>query len=229
MRADAILFDKDGTLFDFQATWAPWLGEVIAGLAAGDAPLAAALARVWGYDRARGDILPGSIVIAGEVGDIADAAVPLVPGHDGASLLDHLIETSAVAQAVEVLPLAGFLGALKGQGLTIGLGTNDAEAVARAQLARLGVEGLFGFIAGFDSGHGGKPAPGMCTAFVAHAGVAPERAVMVGDSAHDLVAGRAAGMQTVAVLTGVAAADELAPFADAVLADIGDLPGWLAG
>ena len=51
--------------------------------------------------------------------------------------------------------------------------------------------------------------------------------VMVGDSLHDLVAGRAAGMQTVGVLTGPACRDELAPCADVVLPDIGHLTTWL--
>jgi phosphoglycolate phosphatase len=51
--------------------------------------------------------------------------------------------------------------------------------------------------------------------------------VMVGDSLHDLVAGRAAGMQTVGVLTGPACRAELAPCADAVLPDIGHLTEWL--
>ena len=55
------------------------------------------------------------------------------------------------------------------------------------------------------------------------------RIVMVGDSTHDLIAGRSAGMQTVAVLTGLAEAAVLAPYADAVLPDIGHLPAWLAG
>ena len=50
---------------------------------------------------------------------------------------------------------------------------------------------------------------------------------MVGDSTHDLHSGRDAGMLTVAVLTGVAREDELAPHADIVLPDIGHLPGWL--
>ena len=50
---------------------------------------------------------------------------------------------------------------------------------------------------------------------------------MVGDSRHDLISGRAAGMATVAVLTGIAGAGELAPHADVVLPDIGHLPGWL--
>ena len=50
---------------------------------------------------------------------------------------------------------------------------------------------------------------------------------MVGDSRHDLIAGRAAGMQTVGVLTGMAELADLAPFADVVLPDIGHLPLWL--
>ena len=55
----------------------------------------------------------------------------------------------------------------------------------------------------------------------------PERVVMVGDSTHDLLAGRAAGMQTLGVLTGIAERPELAPLADAVLPDIGHIPAWL--
>ena len=50
---------------------------------------------------------------------------------------------------------------------------------------------------------------------------------MVGDSTHDLHAGRAAGMTTIGVLTGPATEETLAPFADAVLPDISHLPAWL--
>ena len=50
---------------------------------------------------------------------------------------------------------------------------------------------------------------------------------MVGDSTHDLLAGQAAGMRTIGVLTGPAPHDELAPHADVVLADIGKIPAWL--
>ncbi|MFD2856539.1 HAD family hydrolase [Seohaeicola zhoushanensis] len=50
---------------------------------------------------------------------------------------------------------------------------------------------------------------------------------MVGDSTHDLFAGRTAGMHTVGVLTGVAGHEDLAPHADVVLPDIGHLPAWL--
>ena len=50
---------------------------------------------------------------------------------------------------------------------------------------------------------------------------------MVGDSRHDLEAGRAAGMRTIAVLTGVAKRGDLAGHADVVLDDIGAIPAWL--
>ena len=59
-------------------------------------------------------------------------------------------------------------------------------------------------------------------------GLPPASIAMIGDSRHDLLAGRAAGMPTVAVLTGVAEAAELASVADAVLPDIGHLPDWIA-
>ncbi|MEC9104658.1 MAG: HAD hydrolase-like protein, partial [Pseudomonadota bacterium] len=57
----------------------------------------------------------------------------------------------------------------------------------------------------------------------------PAHVAMVGDSTHDLIAGRAAGMVTVAVLTGLADAETLGPHADVVLPHIGHIPGWLAG
>ena len=50
---------------------------------------------------------------------------------------------------------------------------------------------------------------------------------MVGDSTHDLMAGRAAGMPTIGVLTGMAGAATLAPYADIVLSNIGEIPGIL--
>ena len=67
-----------------------------------------------------------------------------------------------------------------------------------------------------------------CLAFAAHIGVEPCRIAMVGDSLHDLQAGRAAGMTTIGVLTGLAEADALAPMADVILPDIGHIPEWLA-
>ncbi len=227
MRAEAILFDKDGTLFDFQKTYGSWAGGVIRDHAAGDPVLEAKLAEAFRYDLAAGRFLPDSPVIAGTLREAAELALPLLSGFSLAALAEDFERRAMALRPVEVLPLAPFLDELRACSLTLGVATNDSEAAARAQLAGFGIEGRFDYIAGYDSGFGAKPGPGMCLAFAERLGLAPGRIAMVGDSLHDLHAGRAAGMQCVAVLTGPARAEELAPFADTVLSDIGQLTRWV--
>ena len=61
------------------------------------------------------------------------------------------------------------------------------------------------------------------------ASVAPAEVVVVGDSRHDLAMARAAGTgAAVGVLSGTSGHDDLATLADAVIADISQLPNWLA-
>jgi len=227
MRAEAILFDKDGTFFDFQKTYGGWVGSVIRDYAGGDADLASALAEVLGYGLEDGRFHPESIVIAGTVDELAHHALPFVHGMSHADLVADLNRKASRISLVEVVPLGPFLDHLLAQGLRLGVATNDSEIAARAQLDAHGITNKFHYVAGYDSGFGAKPDPGMCHEFARSVGVAPERAVMVGDSRHDLEAGRSAGMQCVAVLTGLAGEEELAPYADAVLADIGELAAWL--
>ena len=227
MRAQAVLFDKDGTLLDFQRTWGPWSLHVVDILSGGDAALAGEMDRAWGLDRERQQILPGSVVVAGTVQQVAGALLELCDDLTLNQMIAFLDETGAQATPVPVLPLIPFLDGIEELGLVAGIATNDSEAVARAQLRVLDVEHRFDFIAGYDSGFGGKPAPDMCLAFSDYMGVSPADVVMVGDSSHDLEAGRAAGMQTAAVLTGVAEVGELAALADIVLNDISELADWL--
>lgn len=228
MRAKAVLFDKDGTLLDFQGTWGPWCLKVVDQLADGDAVLAARMDAAWKLDRANCKILPDSIVVSGTVQQGAGSILEFRSDMTLAQMIEFLDVTGAQARPVPVLPLEPFISELRALGLELGVATNDSEATARAQFRALDIEHRFDFIAGYDSGHGGKPAPGMCLAFADQVGIAACDVVMVGDSAHDLKAGRAAGMQTVAVLSGVAAGDELDALADIVLADIGELADWLA-
>ncbi len=227
MRARAVLFDKDGTLLDFQRTWGPWAAQVVDQLSNGDTERGAAMAAAWGLDHASGRVLPGSIVIAGTLEQVAVAIADLCPEMSLDQLVGFLQASGSQAEAVPVIPLPAFLDDLDDLGLVVGIATNDSEAVARAQMCALDIEHRFAFIAGYDSGYGGKPAPDMCLAFADYMGLSPGDVVMVGDSSHDLEAGRAAGMQTAAVLTGVAQARELAPLADIVLGDIGELADWL--
>ena len=229
LRADAVLFDKDGTLFDFGATWDNWGKATLHALAQGDPARLRALAEASRYDLARETFLPDSPVVAGTNRETAECFASALPGRSADEIEHHLLGTAGGAPLVETVPLRDFLAGLDAAGITLGVMTNDAETAARVHLRKVGVEGAFAFIAGFDSGHGAKPDPAPLLAFAAATGIAPARIVMVGDSPHDLVAGRAAGMQTVGVLTGPMPAARLTPHADAVLPDIGHLPDWLGG
>jgi phosphoglycolate phosphatase len=67
----------------------------------------------------------------------------------------------------------------------------------------------------------------MCLALCSKFKVSPSEVLMVGDSVHDMEAGKSAGMITVGVLTGFADKDTLSPLADVILPDISFLPEWI--
>ena len=227
MTIRGIVFDKDGTLFDFTATWSAWALSLLGELAGGDAGRAADLGRAIGFDTQHAHFAPDSPVIAGTPGEIAELLLPHLPGASAAALVMRMNAAAAVAPMVQAAPLAPLLADLRARGLKLGVATNDGEQPARAHLKAAGVEGAFDFIAGFDSGHGSKPGPGQLRAFSERVGLEPSQVVMVGDSAHDLHAARAAGMRAVAVLTGIATEPDLAPLAEVVLPGIAHLPAWL--
>lgn len=224
----AILFDKDGTLFDFQATWAAWAAAFLQDLAAGDAARQARLLEVTGLRLDPPRFASDSPVIAGTAQEVLDLLLVALPEADPGALYAHMNESVSQARAVPAAPLAELMARLSDAGLKLGVVTNDSESAARAHLDQAGITQAFAAVIGFDSGWGAKPEPGQLLGFCDRFGLAPESVVMVGDSLHDLHAAKAAGTRAVAVLTGVAEAETLAPAAEAVLPHIGHLPDWLA-
>ena len=223
----AVLFDKDGTLFDFSASWSGWAAQLLSDLSCGDEAKAERLANAIEYDLSERRFRPTSPVIAGTLAEATELLLPHLPAETFASLSEHLLRSSAAAEMVPPLPLVPLLDRLAAHGLKLGVATNDGVASAIAHLTRAGILKHFTQVLGYDSGYTPKPAPDMLLAFVAHLKLEPAHVVMVGDSTHDLVAGRAAGMPTIGVLTGMASAAELHPYADRVIPDVGHLPAAL--
>jgi phosphoglycolate phosphatase len=226
-RFKGIVFDKDGTLFDFQATWGAWCRDMIEAESAGDPILVDQIAEVLGYDLAAGRFRPDS-VIASPTEVLADSLLPLLAGTTKDELVTRMDARAAQASPVQAAPLGDLLERLGEMGLRLGVATNDVETPARAHLRAAGIETTFDFIACYDSGWGAKPDAGQLLAFAEATGLDPADCVMVGDSLHDLTAAKAAGMTGVGVLTGLADRATLAPAADVVLESIADLPGWIA-
>lgn len=223
----ALIFDKDGTLFDFTLTWGAWVMGVLPILQP-DAAQHGDLLRVLGYDPTQRRFAKTSPVIGCTTPEIAALIQPFLP-HFAPDALNEVLNAQAQRAPLQpAVDLPATLGGFRAQGLRLGLATNDTEAPARAHLTRAGVLPMFDFIAGCDSGWGGKPAPGQLLAFAQSIATPPAEIAMVGDSLHDLHAARAAGMLAIGVLTGVAEESDLAPHADVVLPNIGHIAAWLA-
>ena len=222
-----IVFDKDGTLFEFSATWEAWAQAFLLRITNGDRDEATRIGHDIGFDLAARKFASDSVAIAGTPDEIARALAPNFPDLNHSAMVNMVNEEATMAPQVEAVPLIPFLNELRSLELKLGVATNDSEAPALAHLNSAGVVELFDFIAGFDSGYGAKPSAGQLNAFCMQTGCNPNRVAMVGDSTHDLRAGAAAGMRCIGVLTGMATAEVLAPFAEVVLPDIGHIPDWL--
>lgn len=113
------------------------------------------------------------------------------------------------------------LGLLKSLGLPLAVVTNKSEVLAVALLRQLGLADEFSLIVGGDTLTERKPAalPLLHTAEVL--GVAPEELAMVGDSANDILAAKAAGCFSIGVRHGYADMEKLS-------ADEATRPDWVA-
>lgn len=220
-----LLFDKDGTLFDFQKSWSSWAHDFIA-TTAPDPDKQTALAKAIGFDMVSRQFDPDSAVIAGTPEETVTAVASVFPDKDLGAVRDQIVQTSTEDFQVPVTPLPALFDRLAAKGLVMGIATNDAEAAAMAHMAHFNLTPYFPFIAGYDSGHGEKPGPGQMHAFLAAQALRADHVIMIGDSTHDLEAGRAAGMFTLGVLTGIATRETLTPHADLVLPSIADLPDF---
>jgi phosphoglycolate phosphatase len=226
-----ILFDKDGTLVDFDRTWGEAAYPVMHNLSAGDDGIVARLAEAMHYRIETRRFLPTSPLIGGSSEQLLAAWAEALGRVGDPKLVDELDRQFATETLRCLMPIGdpvAVLDLLRQRGHKLGLATNDAEANARAQLAVLGLDGHMDFIAGYDSGHGGKPEPGMVLAFAAALQVGPDRVALVGDTPHDLHAARAAGAVAIAVLSGPMTRDMLEPHADHVIDSIADLPALAA-
>lgn len=227
----AVLFDKDGTLLDYHLTWGPINVAAADIAAAGDRDLADRLLSLGGMDRANMITRPGSLLAAAHTVEIASAWVEAgspLSLQDLSHRLDALFTASATG-SVPIGNLEACFSALRVAGLKLGIASSDNEASIRLMLAHLGLAHHIAFVAGYDSGHGVKPGPGMALAFAAALGLQPSEIAVVGDNSHDIDMGRNAGAGLIiGVLSGTGDAATLTPIADACLSDISELPAFLA-
>jgi phosphoglycolate phosphatase len=219
-----ILFDKDGTLLDFTPTWLPAYQAGALFAAGGDEAKARHMMVSTGLEEETDDFSHGSLLASATTDQIAEAWVELGADHSPLELTPLLDEIFAEQTALSSVPFPGLyelISELSEKEIVLGLGTNDGEVSAKEFLKTANIESFFSFVAGYDSGHGGKPAPGMILAFCDAHDLDPASVMVVGDNHCDLEMGRAAEAGfVVGVLSGNGTHDELAPFADVIISGI---------
>jgi len=228
MAIRGILFDKDGTLIDFPATWLPVLKALALEFSGGHQPLAEELLIVAGYDPERDVLRGGSVWAAGSTLDLVRAWKPgLTPAEEAEwrAFVDDFCSAKAPDSAVPVIALEPLFSELEAAGLKLGIATNDNTRSARLTAERLGIAHHFTAIIGYDAVTQAKPAADQVLAFCGMARLIPAEVAVVGDNLHDLEMARAAGAGlAIGVLSGTSAIDELGPHADHVIASIAELP-----
>lgn len=225
MKIRGILFDKDGTLIDFQRTWMPAYraGLELLSTWSDDESLSERCLEETGYDRQSGKVRANSALASHANDDIAEQWLCLsgLPGNPEArKQIVAVMETYAATKPEPIFDVAALFDDLASRDFHLGVATMDGEWVARSSLSALHADHEVSFFAGWDSGHGKKPDPGMALAFCAATGLEPGEIMVIGDSLHDLHMGRNAGAGlVVGVRSGVGRNDELSAEADHMLDD----------
>ena len=232
MAIKGLMFDKDGTLVDFQATWFA-IGDALAlRAAAGDRARADGLLERAGYDFERQCFRGNSVFAAGTNADIVALWYPDSDGETRKALVAEFDSVTAETGAARSVALPGSLEALAvlhRSGFRLGLATNNSTYGAEKTLLALGVAQLFDAAYGYDAVANPKPAPDAIQAFADFTGLRPSEIAMIGDNRHDLQMARAGGAGlAVAVLSGTGTRETLAPLADVVLGSVAELPAFLA-
>jgi len=225
---DVVVFDKDGTLIDLDASWAPVARSWIGAVAGDDDRLTRDLAELLGYDAPAGRLVPDSTFAAGTLGDVGDATAGRLidVGWSPAAVSSALAAAREAVEAVALnnpadtlADLGPLFSQLTAAGVAVAVLTSDDRAPTVEFLEQVDVHLLVSAVVTADDVDHPKPHPDGLQRIGRALGVAAERTLMVGDSLADHQAARAAGAWFVAVGHGSAASVG----ADATVACVAEL------
>jgi phosphoglycolate phosphatase len=199
-KPEMILIDVDGTLVDSVPDLAFCVDAMLQQL--GRPARGEAAVRNWvgnGVERLVERALTGELDRKPDAADF-EQAYPLFLELYAVNTSQRSCLYPGVREALDLLKVSGY---------PLGCVTNKAAQFTEPLLADLGMAGYFSIIISGDTLPVKKPDPGPLLHAAAHFGVAPEAALMIGDSVSDVKAARAAGFQIVCLSYGYNHGDDI--------------------
>ncbi len=194
-----IVFDKDGTVLDYESFWIPVAEGAVSLLLdkiGESGRLAAALDAIGTYDGIKG------VLCHGTYGNIADSINDAL----GKSYFDGETVGKAFSDSVglaKVSPtcdnIRGVFEKLHEDGLTVALITSDNASLTEFCLSELNILDLFDKIYTDDGIHPSKPDPYYMHSFCSEFGFEPCEVIMVGDTMTDVDFAKNSGCHSIGV------------------------------
>lgn len=230
MYADAIIFDKDGTLLDLEAFWVPVsvkaIKDALRQLGMEEVP-ADRIFEAFGVHDGVADI--NGVLCKGTYQQMGQIVYDILTEYGCRISCDEVVRVIVEAynknsNEGQIKPtsadLVNVLTELKKQNKKLAVVTTDNAQITRKCLEKLGVYELFDKIYTDDGKTPTKPDPYCVADFCRLTGVKKELVVMVGDTMTDIHFAKNAGIAVI----GIAKTDRnrqiLATHADAVIPDL---------
>jgi phosphoglycolate phosphatase len=232
LQPELIIFDKDGTLIQFEAMWGAWALELAQKLEnITGRSMAERLYKTLDFYADTGQIAPhGALSVTPMAGlrvltvQVLIGDVGLSPQAAEAAVAKVWRTPDPMATAHPLADLTALFATLRAHKIKIAVATSDDRTPTAATLVKLGLADFVAALACGDDGIPIKPAPDMVLILCRALNIHPAKTVVVGDNVADLQMGRAAGAGlVVGVLSGVSSADILAPHANMVLPSVAEL------
>lgn len=220
-RIKGVIFDLDGTLIDSLETYTQALNQGLAEFNLGPVSkqeLAAFLNQAVGIDKILQELFPF-------LSEDRETRRNCLDEIQRAYLEQEEKGITLKPGCKEVLSL------LHGMGLKIGIATGRTTSGDRKwlELRRLNIDHFIdAMVTGAEAQR--KPAPDGIIKCSQELGLAAEECVFVGDSQADIVTGKAAGVITIAIATGVAKEEVLSQESpDVIISSLTELPSTIEG
>jgi phosphoglycolate phosphatase-like HAD superfamily hydrolase len=233
-KAQAIIFDKDGTLIDFDAMWGGWvvyLAEQMHALSG--LPVREPLCVAMGYDEANKKVLALGKLAASPMSALYRLTVEVMRSLGlSAERAEQVVEQGwcipdPVVLAKPLTDLRELFGKLYEQNIKLGIATTDDRAPTQAMIEAFDIEEYLATMVCADDGIPAKPAPDMVLTICERMNIHPSKVMVVGDTTADLKMGRSAGAGlVVGVLSGVSNVHDLMPYADVIIDSVDELHAY---